>query len=144
MPTGGAGDEPWSEKPPGGITDAISTAMPTLLSGLSKFIGIFGGAFAGGGEVNPGSAYLVGERGPELYTPRETGMITPADASRRLLTGGESPSVHYYTIDARGTDPALTEQRTRTAIIAAHNSAIMTSTQVQQEKTARTPSTPRR
>jgi phage-related protein len=38
---------------------------------------IFGGARANGGPVSAGSAYLVGERGPELFTPRSSGMIHP-------------------------------------------------------------------
>lgn len=32
---------------------------------------------AAGGPVSGGSAYLVGERGPELFTPRGNGFITP-------------------------------------------------------------------
>ena len=37
----------------------------------------FGGQRADGGVVNAGMTYLVGERGPELFTPRTSGMITP-------------------------------------------------------------------
>jgi hypothetical protein len=33
------------------------------------------GAKAGGGAVNAGGAYLVGERGPELFVPRQSGVI---------------------------------------------------------------------
>jgi hypothetical protein len=114
-----------------------------FLQSFSKLFGSFGGGEAGGGEVEPGSAYLVGERGPELRTFGASGNIHPADETRSLLTSGGG-AVHYYNIDARGTDPALTEQRTRAAIIAAHQSAITTSTQVQSEKSARTPPMPRR
>lgn len=125
-------------------------AVPGMASGFGKILGFFGklagafgGGFAGGGEVEPGSAYLVGERGPELYTPGATGDIhTAGETSRMMMTSGGA--VHYYNIDARGTDPALTEQRTRAAIIAAHQSAITTSTQVQSERVARTPPMPRR
>lgn len=38
----------------------------------------FFGARAAGGPVNAGGAYLVGERGPELFAPRQAGMIAPA------------------------------------------------------------------
>lgn len=38
---------------------------------------IFGGARALGGPVAAGGAYLVGERGPELFTPIAAGNITP-------------------------------------------------------------------
>lgn len=36
----------------------------------------FLGGKAGGGAVNVGGAYLVGERGPELFVPRQAGAIT--------------------------------------------------------------------
>jgi hypothetical protein len=52
---------------------------------------------------------------------------------------GSGGSNHYYTIDARGTDPVLTEQRTRSAIIAAHQSAVVTSLQAVNERAKRTP-----
>ena len=38
---------------------------------------MFGGARAGGGDVIGGRSYLVGENGPEMFTPRTTGSITP-------------------------------------------------------------------
>lgn len=38
----------------------------------------FGGARAGGGIVARGGTYLVGERGPELFTPAASGSIGPA------------------------------------------------------------------
>ena len=45
---------------------------------LSAFAG--GGRFPGrqfGGPVSPGTAYLVGERGPELFVPRIAGNVRP-------------------------------------------------------------------
>ena len=42
--------------------------------------GLFGGARADGGSVTGGKTYLVGERGPELFTAGRTGTITPNDA----------------------------------------------------------------
>jgi hypothetical protein len=46
-----------------------------LLGGL--FSGIFGGFRAGGGSVNAGQAYVVGERQPELFVPSTSGTIIP-------------------------------------------------------------------
>lgn len=46
----------------------------------------FGGARASGGAVAPGSAYLVGERGPEIFAPSRSGEILPAGASGRMVT----------------------------------------------------------
>jgi hypothetical protein len=46
-------------------------------SGLIPFvIGKLAGR-ASGGPVTSGSSYIVGERGPELFTPSSSGMITP-------------------------------------------------------------------
>lgn len=47
----------------------------------------FFGAKAGGGAVNAGGAYLVGERGPELFVPRQGGEIGGA---------GGAVSVHFH------------------------------------------------
>ena len=40
--------------------------------------GGFSGARAGGGPVLPGGAYLVGERGPEVFRPAGAGSVEPA------------------------------------------------------------------
>jgi len=48
-----------------------------LFSGIGNFFsGLFGGARAAGGPVTGGKSYLVGERGPELFTPGTSGNIT--------------------------------------------------------------------
>ena len=56
----------------------------------------FGGARALGGPVAGGSTYLVGERGPELFTPSSSGNITPNNAL------GGSTSI---TVNVNGGDP---------------------------------------
>jgi hypothetical protein len=49
-----------------------------LVQGLGDIIGkVFGGGKAAGGPVNAGTTYLVGERGPELFTPSGSGSIIP-------------------------------------------------------------------
>lgn len=55
--------------------------------------GIFGGKHAQGGDVTPGKAYLVGENGPELYTPGVGGTITPND---KLQGGGQTIHQNFY------------------------------------------------
>ena len=55
----------------------------------------FRGARAAGGPVAPGGSYLVGERGPELFTPSSSGNITPNDA----LSGAN------ITVNVQGADP---------------------------------------
>jgi hypothetical protein len=54
-------------------------------------------ARAMGGPVGRGSTYLVGERGPELFTPGTSGSITPNNA-----LGGGSTSI---TVNVNGGDP---------------------------------------
>lgn len=39
--------------------------------------GLFGGSRADGGPVSPGAAYLVGERGPEVFRPAAAGAVEP-------------------------------------------------------------------
>jgi len=57
-----------------------------LVEGLGSVIDkVFGGGKAAGGPVNAGTTYLVGERGPELFTPSGSGSIIP---NHRLGGGG--------------------------------------------------------
>ena len=56
---------------------ALITGNP-LLKGIGNlFDRVFGGGKAMGGAVVGGTSYLVGERGPELFTPSSSGTITP-------------------------------------------------------------------
>ncbi len=46
--------------------------------GFAQFVGgLFGGGFAAGGQVSGGRPIIVGERGPELFTPPGAGAIQP-------------------------------------------------------------------
>lgn len=54
----------------GGLSDAISAVMTS-----------FSGARAEGGPVRGGGAYLVGERGPEVFRPAGAGTIEPMAAA---------------------------------------------------------------
>lgn len=59
-----------------------------LLSGLTGLVGSLFGlpGRATGGNVAPGGAYVVGERGPELFVPTSAGRIeTGAGASGRAV-----------------------------------------------------------
>ena len=50
----------------------------------SFFSSIFGGGKAVGGPVSTGTAYMVGERGPELFVPNMAGQIVPNGASGNI------------------------------------------------------------
>jgi Lambda phage tail tape-measure protein (Tape_meas_lam_C) len=99
----------------------------------------FGGltARASGGSVSPDSAYLVGEKGPEILTGVSGNIYSNTESRRRL--GGGGGNILYYSIDARGTDPVETEQRTRAALIATHSSSVNMSVRVSAEHMKRTP-----
>ena len=72
--------------------------------------GSFGGGRANGGFVAPGQRYLVGERGPELFTPGAAGSISP-------LGGGASGMVVNITLP--GVTDAQSFRRSETQLAAA-------------------------
>ena len=61
----------------------LQFGVQSLLGGLgggnksSIFTKLFGGFRASGGTVTGGRSFVVGERGPELFTPGRTGSIAP-------------------------------------------------------------------
>ena len=72
----------------------VVTQVSALISGFQKVIefgskvgsfvgGLFGGGRATGGPVMQGTTYLVGEQGPELFTPSSSGTIIPNNALGR-------------------------------------------------------------
>lgn len=54
---------------------------------------LFGGALAGGGMTRAGEAYLIGERGPELFVPNRSGTVVPNSA----VQGGGGDSYKVLT-----------------------------------------------
>lgn len=44
---------------------------------INTALQIFGGFMANGGNVSPNEAYVVGERGPEMFVPNTAGKIVP-------------------------------------------------------------------
>jgi hypothetical protein len=75
-----------------GLIDIISAGGYTPELNAMRFRG----ARAAGGLVAPGGSYLVGERGPELFTPTSSGNITPNNA----MGGGST-----ITVNVNGGDP---------------------------------------
>jgi hypothetical protein len=66
-----------------------------IVSGISGLIDrVFGGGKAAGGMVAGGTSYLVGERGPEIFTPSGSGNIIP---NHKL--GGGGGSVYNITVN---------------------------------------------
>lgn len=80
--------------------------------GFGSFIGgMFGGAKASGGDVIAGRSYLVGEHGPEMFTPRTTGAIIPSSK----LSGGGTVSV-YNNFTVSGTTDRRSQQQIATDV----------------------------
>lgn len=58
------------------VTRALSAMMSLPgVSAISSAVKTVTGKRASGGPVNAGASYLVGERGPEIFTPRTSGSI---------------------------------------------------------------------
>ena len=65
----------------GNGTGGASQGVGSLLSGaLGALFGLPGRAT--GGPVSPGAAYLVGERGPELFVPTAAGRVEAGQPAR--------------------------------------------------------------
>lgn len=56
----------------GGGSGGLGSIINSAISGL------FGGGRAGGGDVQAGKAYVVGEKRPELFVPGRSGTIVPS------------------------------------------------------------------
>lgn len=59
------------------IKNAVGGAISNTISGAVSEIKYLAGARANGGPVSGGSSYLVGENGPEIFTPAYAGSIIP-------------------------------------------------------------------
>jgi len=91
----------------------------------------FGGFLAGGGDVQAGMSYIVGDAGkPEIFTPKASGSVTPIDR----IGGGNT----YYDVDARGADLGAAN-RLGAVIRETHNNAVSTSVRADVERGKRTP-----
>ncbi|PVM92088.1 phage tail tape measure protein [Caulobacter radicis] len=71
-----------------GLGEALSAAVS----------GVFSGARAEGGPVTGGGAYLVGERGPEVFRPAGAGTIEPVGGGGGIsvtvqVSGGDAPAL---------------------------------------------------
>ena len=97
---------------------AIMTALGFGEVGAAKgAAGILGGLFgarAGGGSVQGGGAYLVGENGPEIFHPSTSGGITPnnmLNAASRSMGASSQQGTGGGAFTLRGQDLVLALQR---------------------------------
>jgi hypothetical protein len=86
------------------IVDLINNNKD-IFAAQSGILGFVVGKIAGrasGGPVRSGTSYIVGERGPELFTPNASGMITP----NNRLGGSSGTTININVsgaIDPEGT-----------------------------------------
>jgi len=100
------------------VTDKVfDTTFDTSLIGA----GSLAGKFANGGFAQKGKSYLVGERGPELFTPGATGgqispmgstnIVVNVDASGSSVEGNESESQVLGQVLASAIQSELIKQK---------------------------------
>lgn len=92
------------------VAQAVASDIFDLFSGTSigsSIIDFFGGARASGGPVSAGKAYMVGERGPEMFVPGVSGGIVANGAM-----GGLTVNV---AVDSRS-DAALVRAQVRQGV----------------------------
>lgn len=119
--------------------DGSSGGLGSIFSGGdssdSSDSGIDGFA-ANGGDLNSYGTYVVGERGPELFSPGVSGHVTP----NHKLGGGGGRSSHTYNIDARGTNAAEVDMRVRRGMQQTHAASVQNAVVMNRELEMRRPS----
>jgi hypothetical protein len=105
----------------GGFLSSLGSMFVSLFSGGSTAApgtGNFIGPRASGGPVMAGGAYLVGEQGPEMFMPRNSGTIIPNGGM-----GGDHITININSpVDARGAQEGQAAQVARA--IAAGNERV--------------------
>ncbi len=86
----------------GGLGGNVFGGLIGGVGGGGGLGGIFGGARAAGGPVSGGKTYLVGERGPELFTPPGSGQIIPNNKLGGAGAGGGAMSINVNVTGANG------------------------------------------
>jgi len=98
---------------PGGIAipGAVAIGLGVLAIAASTALKNIGGARASGGPVAGNTPYLVGERGPELFTPSVSGSIIPNNQIGSFSGRSQMATVRV-TGRLRGNDMILQNART--------------------------------
>ena len=84
----------------------FGNAGGSLTKGMGLFGNLFGGFLSTGGRAQSGKSYVVGEKGPEIFTPGVSGMVSPNSA-----LGGSTNVV--VNVDASGSAVEGDEQQGR-------------------------------
>lgn len=133
----------WVKTIPSRIRSAIGNINLSGVIRLPSFLGGGGdapaapqvdGARASGGPVSAGKTYLVGERGPELFSPSNAGVITPNSALRASSAANSNlPPIqvtNHFQISGAGNAEAVAQavvdrqaRATKSAVEAAYMDA---------------------
>ena len=118
------------------LADIAAAATRNLLgsifgggsSGGGIFSGFFGNLFsglfglrAGGGPVSPRQPFVVGERGPEIFTPAIAGRITPNHRLGEVSAGGRVTNI---SITVTGANDPESVRRSAGQVAAAVRQAV--------------------
>lgn len=96
---------------------AVQSLLKELFAGLGGAAGIggavaglFSGTAASGGSVSSNQTQLVGEKGPELFTPPGPGNITPAGQTAAMIAPSvnvEPPQVNVNVVNVQDPDEVV-------------------------------------
>lgn len=87
-----------------------------------------------GGPMTPGQPYLVGEEGPELVVPSQSGMVIPHEQTKQLISPADLAVSTWGT--GRGISPEAVQAKREQVATAGDNIAPMN-----RERDARAPTT---
>ncbi|MFZ9265056.1 MAG: hypothetical protein ACO222_07840, partial [Polynucleobacter sp.] len=87
-----------------------SITDPLIKAGTSYLDTVFGSSSGAtgkaiGGSVQAGQAYMVGERGPEMFVPSQSGSIVPnggGGVSVNIVNNSGAQATAKETVDSRG------------------------------------------
>lgn len=92
------------------IPRRISTALAVTYGDAA--VGLLSGRLAAGGPVAAGRTYLVGEEGPELFTPSTSGMIVPNhELVSGAVSGGGSVAGGSVVLNVTVTNPVASGEQ---------------------------------
>lgn len=96
--------------------DSKSGILGAVFSGIG---GLFSGARASGGPVSAGNTFLVGEKGPELFTPSNNGTILPNGSFGNTSSGVTVGNVNITVQQNSNDSPDQTGQKIAESFIRA-------------------------
>jgi len=110
------------------IQYGVNAFLGSLGGGLGKFFSLSGRSANGGAAIR-GSSYLVGERGPEIFTPSSSGMVSPniggstsvvvnVDASGSNVEGDKDRSRELGRVIAAAVQSEIIEQKRAGGLLA--------------------------